>query len=79
MNSDGLQLIAEFDSHKLTSQLVCPNDAVAVYIVEENPSPTNVILVAPVVGVFIQRSGGIFFIFWPATDIKLSHNASSKS
>ena len=54
INSDGLQLIAEFDSHWLDSQLECPKAAESLYAVEENPSPTNDILVAPVVGVLIQ-------------------------
>ena len=54
IKSDGLQLIAEFDSHWLDSQLECPKAAESLYAVEENPSPTSEMLVAPVVGVFIQ-------------------------
>jgi hypothetical protein len=62
INSDGLQLIAEFDSHRLDSQLECPKAAESLYAVDENPSPTSEILVAPVVGALIQWSGGMFFI-----------------
>jgi len=54
INSDGLQLIAEFDSHWLDSQLECPKAAESLYAVDENPSPTRVMLVAPVVGALIQ-------------------------